>query len=65
MFPKSPLEDDIIFVRELQQRRVLVVPSRSFGKSGYFRIAYCVDDRTLEGSIAGFQKAAQKFRLCK
>ncbi len=61
MFPKSPLEDDVAFVRELQRLKVLTVPGRGFGAAGYFRIAYCVDDRTLEGSLAGFQKAAQKF----
>ena len=63
MFPKSPLEDDVVFVRELQQQRVLTVPGGGFGSPGYFRIAYCVDDRTLEGSLAAFRKAAQKFNL--
>lgn len=63
MFPKSPLEDDVAFVRELQQYRVLTVPGRGFGTPGYFRISYCVDDGTLEGAITGFQKAAQKFKL--
>jgi len=64
MFPKSPVEDDVAFVRELQQWKVLTVPGRGFGSPGYFRIAYCVDDRTLEGALAGFRKAAQKFNLC-
>ena len=64
MFPKSPLEDDVAFVRELQQWRVLTVPGTGFGTPGYFRISYCVDDRTLEGSVAGFRKAAQKFNMC-
>jgi len=63
MFPKSPLEDDVAFVRELQQLKVLTVPGRGFGAPGHFRIAYCVDDRTLEGSTVGFRKAAQKFGL--
>jgi len=63
MFPKSPLEDDVAFVKELQQWKVLIVPGRGFGSPGYFRVSYCVDDRTLEGSLAGFQKAAQKFNL--
>ena len=63
MFPKTPLEDDVAFVRELQQWQVLTVPGRGFGSPGYFRISYCVDDRTLEGSLTGFQKAAQKFNL--
>ncbi len=63
MFPKSPLEDDIAFVRELQQLKVLAVPGCGFGSPGYFRISYCVDDRTLEGSLIGFGKAARKFNL--
>ncbi len=64
MFPKSPLEDDVAFVRELQEYNVLVVPGRSFGTPGYFRIAYCVEDRVLEGSLVGFKKVAQKHNLC-
>ena len=64
MFPKSPLEDDVAFIRELQEWKVLAVPGRGFGSPGYFRISYCVDDRTLEGSLNGLKKAAQKFGLC-
>ena len=63
MFPKSPLEDDVAFVRELQKLKVLTVPGRGFGTPGYFRIAYCVDDRTLEGSVAGFRDVISKLRL--
>jgi len=63
MFPKSPLEDDVAFVRALQQLKVMTVPGRGFGSPGYFRISYCVDDRTLEGSLAGFRKAAQECKL--
>ncbi|MFC1864212.1 pyridoxal phosphate-dependent aminotransferase [Chloroflexota bacterium] len=64
MFPKSLMEDDLAFVRELQQWRVLTVPGRGFGAPGHIRISYCVDDRTLEGSIDGFHKAAEKFKIC-
>jgi len=63
LFPKSPVEDDVAFVRDLQRWLVLTVPGRGFGSPGYFRIAYCVDDRTLEGSLDGFRRAAQKFNL--
>ncbi|MFH1382199.1 MAG: pyridoxal phosphate-dependent aminotransferase [Chloroflexota bacterium] len=63
MFPRAPGEDDIAFVRALQEYRVLTVPGCSFGSPGYFRIAYCVNDRTLEGSLDGFRQAAQKFKL--
>ncbi|MFA4836678.1 MAG: pyridoxal phosphate-dependent aminotransferase [Dehalococcoidia bacterium] len=63
MFPKSPLEDDVAFVRELQQFKVLAVPGSGFGAPGYFRICYCVDDATIRGSLPGFQNAARKFGL--
>lgn len=61
MFPKAPVEDDVEFVAELQKRNVLVVPGRGFGLSGYFRISYCVDDRTLEGSLKGFREAIRRY----
>ncbi len=64
MFPRSPIEDDLAFVMELQQEwQVLTVPGRGFGSPGYFRLAYCVDDRTIEGSLNGFREAARKFKL--
>jgi len=64
MFPRSPLEDEIAFIDELRKWHVLVVPGRGFGTPGYFRISYCVSDRTLKGSLAGFKKVAKKFKLC-
>jgi aspartate aminotransferase len=63
LFPKSPLEDDVEFVRELQKLKVLTVPGRGFGTPGYFRIAYCVEDAVLEGSLDGLREAARKFGL--
>jgi aspartate aminotransferase len=63
MFPRSPIEDDVAFVRELQQQLVLVVPGRGFGSPGYFRVSYCVSDRVLEGSLDGFRRVARKFKL--
>jgi aspartate aminotransferase len=56
-FPKSPIEDEVIFTQKLAEKRVLVVPGRGFGSSGYFRISYCVPDKVLEGSILGFEEA--------
>lgn len=64
MFPKSPIEDDYAFVKELQNEyKVLTVPGSGFGTPGYFRIAYCLEDRVLEGSMDGFRKAARKYGL--
>ena len=60
MFPKSPIEDDVGFVAELQKRNVLVVPGRGFGMPGHFRISFCVTDETLSGSIPGFRETFDK-----
>lgn len=62
MFPASPNSDDVAFTAELQERNVLVVPGSGFGLPGYFRISYCVDDRTLRGSLNGFEAAMRKYR---
>ena len=58
----APSSDDVAFTAELQRHNVLVVPGRGFGSPGHFRISYCVDDRTLEGSLQGFQTAIQRNR---
>ena len=63
IFPKSPIEDDLAFVREMQKHNVLVVPGRGFGAPGYFRISYCVDDWVIEGSLKGFKAAAKEYGL--
>lgn len=63
MFPKSPVENDVEFVHELQKMNVLTVPGRGFGTPGFFRISYCVDFKTIEGSLFGFRKVAEQFRL--
>ena len=60
MFPRSPVEDDVALVDVLREHRVLVVPGRGFGVPGHFRIAYCVDDSTLESSLSGFRAAFQR-----
>ena len=48
MFPKSPVKNELEFIEELKKENVLVVPGRGFGLAGYFRISYCLDDKTLE-----------------
>ena len=63
LFPKSPIEDEVAFIRELQEMKVLAVPGRGFGMPGYFRVSYCVDDHTIEGSLVGFRHLARKYGL--
>jgi aspartate aminotransferase len=60
LFPKSPIPDDVAFVRLLQEENILVVPGSGFGGPGYFRIAYCVDEQTIENAMPGFARARER-----
>ena len=57
MFPRSPIEDDIAYVAELQRHLLLAVPGVGFGLPGHFRISYCVEDSVLEAAIPAFAAA--------
>ena len=60
LFPKCPIADDVKFVNILLQENILGVPGTGFGTPGHFRLAYCVADRVIEGSLEGFRRAIQK-----
>ena len=62
LFPKSPIEDDVEFVRALQKKNILTVPGSGFGAPGYFRIAYCVEDKTIVNSLKGFGEVIREYR---
>ena len=51
VFPKTPIDDEIEFIEQAKEKRVLVVPGMGFGRPGYFRISYCTDDRTIERAL--------------
>ncbi|KPK90464.1 MAG: aspartate aminotransferase [Deltaproteobacteria bacterium SM23_61] len=60
LFPRSPIADDVKFVNILLEENILAVPGKGFGTPGHFRLAYCVADRVIEGSLEGFRRAIQK-----
>ena len=60
LFPKSPIADDVEFVRILQQELILAVPGSGFMGPGFFRLAYCVDDETIVNAMPGFRRAMEK-----
>jgi aspartate aminotransferase len=62
LFPKSPIPDDVAFVRALQEENILTVPGSAFGGPGHFRIAYCVADETIKGSLPGFARTIKKYK---
>ncbi|MGM0460816.1 MAG: pyridoxal phosphate-dependent aminotransferase [Fibrobacterota bacterium] len=58
MFPAVPegiSEED--FVSLLKSKRVLTVPGSAFGKPGYFRLSYCVDDKKIAMALPLFAEA--------
>jgi aspartate aminotransferase len=62
LFPKSPISDDVKFVSVLQEERILAVPGMGFGWPGNFRLAYCVDDKTIQNAMPGFENAMRRFQ---
>jgi aspartate aminotransferase len=62
LFPRTPIADDVAFVRELQEELILVVPGTGFGGPGHFRIAYCVDDATIVNAMPGFARVMARYR---
>lgn len=62
-FPKSPLPDDIAFVKLAQKHNVLLVPGSGFGAPGFFRIAYCIDTAIIRRSLPAWKKIAAEAGL--
>jgi len=60
LFPRSPDPDDVAFVNRALEERVLLVPGSGFGRKGFFRICYCVDDATIEGGIKALRRVLAK-----
>ncbi|MCL2159821.1 MAG: pyridoxal phosphate-dependent aminotransferase [Oscillospiraceae bacterium] len=64
LFPKSPIEDDAAFCNDyLLRHNILAAPGSGFGFGGYFRLAYCVGDEVIEGSLPVFEKLAKEMSL--
>ncbi len=62
LFPRTPADDDIEFVRVLTKKKILTVPGSGFGWPGHFRIAFCVDDATIVNSMKGFEETFKEYR---
>ncbi|MGD0232154.1 MAG: pyridoxal phosphate-dependent aminotransferase [Syntrophorhabdales bacterium] len=63
IFPKSPMEDDIQFIRTMLKHRILAVPGAGFGRRGYFRVAFCTEMDVIERSREAFLKVGNQY--CK
>jgi aspartate aminotransferase len=58
---KSPAGpgDDSAFVNHLKQHLILGVPGSGFGKPGWLRFAYCVDEKNIRASAGAFKRAME------
>ncbi|MGA3258149.1 MAG: pyridoxal phosphate-dependent aminotransferase [Bryobacteraceae bacterium] len=60
VFPRTPIPDDIAFIRALQEEGILAVPGSGFGRSGYMRLSLTISAPEIERSLAGFERAIRK-----
>lgn len=62
LFVKSPEEDANAFCERAKKYELLLVPSDSFGFSGYVRISYCVSTEQIEKSLPYFKKLIEEYK---
>ncbi|RMG15433.1 MAG: pyridoxal phosphate-dependent aminotransferase [Planctomycetota bacterium] len=60
LFPRSPIPDDVAFVQELLNERILAVPGSGFARPGFFRLSYAVPGETIERALPGFARARER-----
>ena len=54
LFMKALEPDAYAFCERAKKYELLLVPSDSFGYSGYVRLAYCIDKNTIERAKGAF-----------
>lgn len=59
-FPQAPGGDDVKFVSQLQEERVLAVPGSGFGYPGYFRMSFCVEEKVIINAAESLTRARKK-----
>ncbi len=56
IFPRALEEDAVAFCNKALKYDLILVPSDSFGCSGFFRMAYCIDTEKVERSLPALRK---------
>ena len=62
LFVKALGKSSTDFSELAKKYELLLVPSDSFGYSGYVRISYCVDTSVIEKSLPYFKKLIEEFK---
>ena len=57
--PDAYKGDDMAFCEHLKKHLILAAPGSGFGGKGYFRLAYCVSEKSIAGSKAAFIAAVK------
>ncbi|MFN7998249.1 MAG: pyridoxal phosphate-dependent aminotransferase [Bryobacteraceae bacterium] len=65
VFARTPIEDDIAFIRMLAAHGVLGVPGTGFGRAGYMRLSLTVPTEMIERSFGGFAAAMNEVVTCR
>lgn len=62
LFVKAPEADARAFSDRAKKHDVLIVPSDSFGCSGYVRISYCVSEKTIRDAMPIFAEIMKEYQ---
>lgn len=62
LFVKCPEPDAKAFSERAKKHDVLVVPSDSFGCTGYVRVSYCVSEKTIRDALPVFADIMKEYR---
>ncbi len=63
LFMKSPEPDAKAFAERAKKHELLLVPSDSFGVTGYVRISYCVPTERIQRALPAFEALAREYHL--
>lgn len=59
-FPRTPIADDVAFIRILLEEGILAVPGSGFGRAGYIRLSLTVPREMIQASLPGFDRALRR-----
>ena len=60
IFPKALEEDSVAFCQKALKYDLVLVPADSFGATGFFRMAYCIDTEKVERSLVALRKFVEE-----
>ncbi len=62
LLPRSPVPDDVAFVRRLAERDIFCLPGQVMEMPGYFRISLTANDDMIDRALPGFEAVLEESR---